>query len=138
MKGLDSPVLIALLRGDSAVRPLLDSISRDEVGTTEWDLLEVERAARADPSPGRQRRLLSVERLRRAVTVLPLDERAARLASPRVTAKDGTIQLATIWKLAALEAAGADEWYTVRGRASGRPRGRVKVKHLPLRTSQTR
>lgn len=77
MKALDTPILLRLLRGDPRTAAFLRKISAEELATTTINLFELEVIARTDPSPGRERRLAALERLRRKLTILPVDETAA-------------------------------------------------------------
>lgn len=112
MKGLDTPVLLGLLEGAPRPRALIRSLSGQELATTEVNLFELELLARRDRSPGKLRRQQSLERLRRKLTVLSIDEEAARraaelAASARQPASEGT------WLcLGAAEAHGCSEWIT--------------------------
>ena len=76
MKGVDSSVLLGLLEGDAAVRSLLKHLRGLEVATTEADLLELAWLAGTGTKRERRHRLETLSRLRRRITVLPLDARA--------------------------------------------------------------
>ena len=118
MKGLDTPVLLALLEGAPKPRALIRALAGEELATTEVNLFEVELLGRREKSPGKERRLQALERLRRKITVLPIDEESTRraaliAASARQGAPEGT------WLcLGAAEAHGCSEWITM---AAGLP-----------------
>ncbi|MGC2289428.1 MAG: PIN domain-containing protein [Thermoplasmata archaeon] len=112
MKGLDTPVLLALLEGAPKARALVRALAGEELATTEVNLFEIELLGRRDKSAGKERRMQTLERLRRKLTVLPLDEESTRraaaiAASARQAAPEGT------WLcLGAAEAHGCSEWIT--------------------------
>lgn len=127
MKGLDTPVLLALLEGAPKPRALVRALSGEELATTEVNLFEIELLGRRDRSPGKERRMQALERLRRKLTVLPVDEESTRraaviAASARQAAPEGT------WLcLGAAEAHGCSEWITS---AAGTPppsAARIKI-----------
>lgn len=95
------------------------------------NLYELESIARSDPSAGRERRLGAIERLRRKLTVVDVDARAAAaaadlLARSRGRASRGTEPLI----LGALEAAGCGELLTISdARVSGGTKG-LKVTNI--------
>ncbi len=115
MKGLDTPVLIKLLRGDPKVVAHLKKVRAEELCTTAINLFELEMVARNGPRNGREKRLAAVERLRRKLTVLAVDEgasRAAALASS--TASGSSWSGLTALIVGALLSGGCKEWWTVR------------------------
>jgi predicted nucleic acid-binding protein len=115
VKGLDTPVLLGLLRGDPKVNALLRKWEGEELCTTSLNLFEVETIARRDRSAGRERRLASIERLRRKLTILPVDERAAQLAAIEASRTDQNGSASPSWLiLGALLGGGCSEWATVR------------------------
>ncbi len=126
MKGLDTPALLALLEGSPRGRRLLRSLGGEELATTEVNLFELAALAREDRTAGRERRLQALARLRRKLTVLPIDEnaseRAALLASHAPSRAPEVAWLA----FAAAETHGCGEWITTRAGA------------LPRVTSKTR
>jgi predicted nucleic acid-binding protein len=127
MKGLDTPVLLALLEGAPKARALIRALGGEELATTEVNLFEIELLGRRDRSPGKERRTQALERLRRRLTVLPIDEESSRkaaaiAASARQAAPEGT------WlSLAAAEAHGCSEWITVASAAPPTSAARIKV-----------
>ena len=112
MKALDTPVLLELLRGRPALGPLLKALAGEELATTEINVFELETIARSGPRQGRDHRRAAVDRLRRALTVLPIEARAVQAASALST---GRIQEATSseWLMfGAATASGCTEWVT--------------------------
>lgn len=113
MKGLDTPVLLAILRGRPEARRLLRTLHGEELCTTELNLFELEVTARREAAAGRERRLAVLERLRRKLSVLPIDGRAVQAAAARLPAKLPAGIEPTPWLIAgALEANGCAEWIT--------------------------
>ncbi len=53
MKGLDTPVLLALLEGAAKPRALVRALAGEELATTEVNLFEIELLGRRDKSPGK-------------------------------------------------------------------------------------
>jgi predicted nucleic acid-binding protein len=125
--GLDTPVLLGLLEGRPATRILLRSLAGEELATTEVNLFELEAVARRISRPGRERRVAAVERLRRALTVLPIDERGARRAAELAAAAPG-VASPTALMLGAMEVHGCTQWITARGVDIPRVGLRLKVK----------
>jgi predicted nucleic acid-binding protein len=127
MKGLDTPVLLALLEGAPKPRALVRALAGEELATTEVNLFEIELLGRRDRSPGKERRIQALERLRRKLTVLPIDEEATRraaaiAASARQAAPEGT------WLcLGAAEARGCSEWITSASAMPPSSSARIKV-----------
>jgi predicted nucleic acid-binding protein len=114
MKGLDTPVLLEILEGGPSARKLLESLEGQEVCTTEANLLELVAVARRLGSAGLAARLAALDHLRRGLTVLALDSKAAGAAAARWKEKSAE-QPTLSWLIAgALEAAGCTEWITDR------------------------
>jgi hypothetical protein len=114
MKGLDTPVLLEILQGRPTVRKLLERLTGEEVCTTEANLLELTMVAKSLGSSGLAARLAAIDHLRRGLTVLPLDSKAAAAAAARY--KVGAPSHSTLsWLIVgALEANGCTEWLTGR------------------------
>ena len=112
MKGLDTPVLLKLLRGEPAARTLLRSLQGEELATTEWNFLELEALAKLDSTPGRERRRAALEKLRRRLTVLSLDERAVEAAAHQLGRVHHARELIGAAVLATLESRGCTDIYT--------------------------
>lgn len=127
--GLDTNVLIGLLEGQPWARSLLRASAGEELATTELNLFELDAVARRIGRPGREKRVATAERLRRALSVIPIDDRVAKkaaefaAAAPRV---DPTTDLI----LAAMEVNGCSEWVTRRGLAVPRSGLHVKVRFI--------
>ena len=112
MKALDTPVLLALLEGDPKVRAHLKRWRGEELATTETNLLELAVIAGQDASRSRGSRGTALGRLRRRLTVLPLDSRAGDEIQRRVQ-RGGPLPPATVLgMLAALETSGCEELLT--------------------------
>jgi predicted nucleic acid-binding protein len=113
VKALDTPVLLAFLRGSAGARALVRSLSGEEIATTELNLYELEALARLDPHPGRERRLAALDRLRRKLTVLPVDERGVRAGLRHLKTHGHSVALPNLdLILGTLEANGCSEWIT--------------------------
>jgi predicted nucleic acid-binding protein len=130
MKGLDTPILLAFLRGKSPARRLIRSMAGEELATTEWNLFELEILARIADPRGYSNRAATLEKLRRRLTVLPIDLHAVRSASKAVSSSEGvpTRCAAVRLMLGAMEANGATEWYTTKKFAIAHHKGRCRVK----------
>lgn len=128
MKALDTPVLLAFLRGRPSARKAIQAWSEDELATTELTLFDLEVAARTDPSPGKEHRLAALERLRRKVTVLPVDARASRWAA-EARARYRMKPL-TALALGVLETNGVTDWLV------GPPKVSVARPHIRVRLTQ--
>ena len=126
MKGLDTPVLLEILEGRPAASKLLKGLAGEELCTTEANFFELEAIAREGRRVPLERRLAALERLRRGMTVLPLDERACRAAAARW--KDGGQGLSgQTWMIyGALEANGCSEWFT--SKTAGFPKTPAKLR----------
>ncbi len=112
MKALDTPALLALLEGDGGVKDLLRRLRGHEVATTEANLLELALlSGRGSARSGHRREALS--RLRRKITVLPIDSRAIEEVARR-SSRGELAGLAphVAGMLAALEVAGCEELFT--------------------------
>jgi predicted nucleic acid-binding protein len=112
MKGLDTSVLLSLLHGDRGARELATHLRGLEVATTEANLLELSFLAVRGPPRARAARKGALERLRRRITVLPIDSRAVEQAARRVGKGSEKTPPLVVAMLGALEANGCDELYT--------------------------
>ena len=112
MKALDTSVLLALLEGDRSARELVRKLREVEIATTEGNFLELAYLASRGSPRVRARRREALARLRRKLTVLPIDMRAVGEAENCVLHGEAppTPLLAGI--LGALESAGCDELFT--------------------------
>jgi predicted nucleic acid-binding protein len=112
MKAFDTPILLALLEGDPAVRGLVKRLRGIELATTEANLLELALISAQGPGRARSARRDSLDRLRRKLTVLPIDAHAVDRASRHVGKKVGRLSPHLLGMLGALEASGCDELFT--------------------------
>lgn len=112
MKAVDSSVLLALLEGDRSARDLIRRLRDVEVATTEANFLELAYlAAKASPRV-RSRRREVLARLRRKLTVLPIDFRAVAEAEGAILHGNAPASPLLVGMLGALQAAGCDELFT--------------------------
>jgi predicted nucleic acid-binding protein len=112
MKALDTSVLLALLEGDGSSKDLIRKLKGVEIATTEANLLELVYLAGRGPARNRGRRRGALDRLRRKVTVLPIDFRAVSEAERRVLKGGNSYPPLLAGMLGALETAGCDELFT--------------------------
>ena len=129
MKGLDTSVLLGLLEGDGASRALVGRLRGVEVATTEANLLEL--ALISGHGPGRLQRARRevLGRLRRKLTVLPIDSRAIELATRRLERAPEPTPPLVLAMLGALESNGCDELF-VRDPLRTSPRWKLKVTRI--------
>jgi predicted nucleic acid-binding protein len=120
VKALDTPALLALLEGRKEAEWILGEIAGGEVCTTEVNLFELEAAVLADRRADRTRRLAVLERLRRRISVLPLDDRASRAAARIIAGGKGATTATAALVLGSVSAGGATELLTTEaGRFQG-------------------
>jgi predicted nucleic acid-binding protein len=112
MKALDTSVLLALLEGDRSATELVRKLGGVEIATTEANLLELAYLARRGSARVRARRHEALDRLRRKVTILPIDQRAVSEAERCVLKGEHPSSPLVAGMLGALETAGCDELYT--------------------------
>ncbi|MFZ0892759.1 MAG: PIN domain-containing protein [Thermoplasmata archaeon] len=108
MKALDTSALLALLEGDRGAKGLLQRLRGVEVATTEINLLELGYAAAKGPVRDRVARRAILTRLRRKLTVLPLDDKAVEEANTRL-AKGAGMPPLRLAMLSILEVNGCEE-----------------------------
>jgi predicted nucleic acid-binding protein len=130
VKGVDAGVLADLLGGARVVRPLLKHLRGVEVATTELSLLELGVQARRASARSRSARQAALDRLRRKLTVLPIDARSVVEATRRANGSDHGDDLLRLAEWGALEAYGCDELFTRSRRA---PKGVWRFKVTILR-----
>lgn len=112
MKALDTPALLSLLEGNARLRAVLKRWRGEEIATTEANVLELALLAARGPPRGKGHRAETIGRLRRRLTVLPIDSRAGEEAQRRL-ARGGPAASPTILAmLAALEVNGCEELLT--------------------------
>ncbi len=138
MKGLDTPVLLALLAGRASARALFEGKAEEELCTTEINLFELEAIARASPSGGRARRLAALERLRHRITVLPLDDRGAKAAALLASTNPAGVSSTGCLVAGCFLANGASELVTTEGAGIPATVSGVKVTLLRNRHAQGR
>ncbi|MCI4363514.1 MAG: type II toxin-antitoxin system VapC family toxin [Thermoplasmata archaeon] len=113
MIAVDTPVLLDLLRGREPARKLLEEAADEEIATTELNLFELHLLSEGLGKPGVERRRAALENLRRRLTVLPVDESAANVAS-RTPPKGSGWSPTTRLVLSTLESHGCGTWHTLR------------------------
>jgi predicted nucleic acid-binding protein len=132
VKGLDTPILLDLLRGRKSAARLVEELHGEELATTEINLFELEVIARSGPRKGLEKRLAALDGLRRKLTVLPVEEKGCRAAAARgPAATSGGIGAPQALMLGVAEAAGCSEWLTIRAARAGAGRGKLRVRVLP-------
>lgn len=114
MKGLDTPFLLGILDGSPSVKTVLRTLSGEELATTELNMVELAALAAHGGPRGRRERLQALERLRRRLTVLPIDRRATELLSQRPVQPKTAAELLHTAMMAAFEAAGCTHVLTDR------------------------
>lgn len=112
MKALDTSILLALLEGEAGAREILKRVRGEEVATTEANLLELVYISGHGPGRSQAARRLALERLRRKITVLPIDSRAVDLAGRHMGKGAGDLPPLVLAMMATLEASGCDELLT--------------------------
>jgi hypothetical protein len=135
VKALDAGVIRGILEGDPAAKELLRKLRGVEVATTERAMLELSLLARKGPAHTQTTRRTAVDRLRRKLTVLPIDTRAVTEGLRR---GKGPASPEELWRLAewgALEAGGCEELFTL-GRDAAPGRWRFKVTRVSFRHSK--
>ncbi len=112
MRALDGSALAALLEGDPAVRTVLRGLRGHEVGTTEISFAELSCQIEVGPPRARAHRRMILDRLRRKLTVLPIDGRAVAEAARRAAASPRRPDLLRLLEWGALEANGCEVLHT--------------------------
>jgi predicted nucleic acid-binding protein len=135
MKALDTSVLVALLEGQPGIRPLLSQLKGVELATTEANLLELAQLAALGPERQRKARRDAISRLRRRMTVLPIDGRAVDVASAHLAKKADVASPAILAMMGALEVAGCEQLLTL-DPPSEFGRWRVRVSQVALAHTQ--
>jgi predicted nucleic acid-binding protein len=137
VKAVDTPVLLDLLCGSPEARSLVAGWRDQEVATTELNLFELQLLAETGPRKTLAQRMVALERLRRRLTVLPVDSHA--LGASRVmneaTARHFTPTARLI--VSALLANGCSEWHTTRAVAPPGAYGRLKIVEYRSRGAKT-
>lgn len=132
MRGLDTPALLALLRGDRLVDRALGESKGAEHATTELNLWELHQIARRAPGPAASRRASAVERLRRKLVVIPIDAAATAFAQRFNGVATRALSHAPVTQLmiGAAEAHGCTEWWTRREAVRADRVGAVRIVHI--------
>ncbi|MFI5417608.1 MAG: type II toxin-antitoxin system VapC family toxin [Candidatus Lutacidiplasmatales archaeon] len=112
MKALDTPVLLDLLTGHEHATKRVRSLESEELCTSEVNMFELESLARRGPPKGRDRRLATLERLRRKLTVLPVDGRAVAAAALLAERGSEGVSASTLLMLGTITASGCQELIT--------------------------
>lgn len=129
MKGLDTSVLLGLLEGDGPSRALIGRLRGVEVATTEANLLELALIAGHGPSRLQRVRREVLQRLRRKLTVLPIDSRSIELVTRRLGASTEAAPPLVLAMLGAFESSGCDELF-VREPISVTSRWKLKMTRI--------
>ncbi|MGA3021611.1 MAG: PIN domain-containing protein [Thermoplasmata archaeon] len=135
MKGLDTSVLLALLEGEQGTRNLLTRLRGIELATTEVNLLELSYLSARGPPRTRAARRESLDRLRRKITILPIDSRAVEQAGRRLGKGSERTPPHVLAMLGALEANGCDELLT-HETTIDQGRWRFKITHVTHRNTK--
>jgi predicted nucleic acid-binding protein len=124
MKGLDTPVLLAILHDSPPAQELLKGLRGEEIATTELNMFELGVLAAAAARRLRGARGVALARLRRRVTVLPIGADSVREAARCVKGNGLADYQSLVW--GTLAAAGCAEWVTTRAFAP--PKGAAPFK----------
>ena len=113
MKGLDTSILLGLLHGAPGAREWLRRLRGVEVATTEANLLELAIITAEATDRVRKTRRDALSKLRRRITVLPIDHRSVEDCANRLgrAALGASVQVLAM--MGALEANGCDELFTL-------------------------
>lgn len=127
MKGLDTSALLEILEGTPLAKKELRRLRGQELATTEGNFLELTCLAARGSKRVQQARQEALARLRRRLTVLPLEGRGSEQAVRRVSAEGVDLPPLLLGSLGAFEAAGCEELLTgdpsgIRGKWSFRTR----------------
>ena len=132
MKCLDTPVLLEILAGRPSAKKLLEELAGEELGTTEVNLFELAACARSLGPSGLEKRLAALERLRRSLSVLPVDERSSRLTAARYRDQSTQAVSGSSWLIfGALEAYGCTEWITSRSSRFPTVSTKIRIRRRP-------
>jgi predicted nucleic acid-binding protein len=137
MKAFDSSALLALLEGDRAILDLTKRLRGVEIVSTEANLLELEYLAARGPTRLRRRRTEALGRVRRKLTVLPIDSRAVEHAARHLAQGAEKLPALTAAMLGALEGAGCEELFTYEPDLTAGP-WRLKVTRIRRSYTNTR
>jgi predicted nucleic acid-binding protein len=127
MKGLDTPVLLAILHDEPYAKDLLRTLRGEELATTEVNLLELEGLAAQSSRLNKAVRRTILANLRHRLTVFPIAESSKHEAT--WDARRSSLVENMIW--GTMEAQGCPEWITTPGFAPRAPRS-FKVRLVGL------
>jgi predicted nucleic acid-binding protein len=129
MKGLDTPVLLAILHDAPPSKEVLRSLRGEEAATTELNMFELGLLAFEGPREARTTRESALSRLRRRVTVLPITAESVREATRQMKGKGHVTSFQPlVWST--LAAAGCSEWLTTRAFAPAKAITPFKVRFV--------
>ncbi len=136
MRALDSSILLALLEGEPGAKTLLKKLRGVEVATTEANLLELSILASQGSERHHRSRREALGKLRRRITVLPIDARAVEAAATHL-GKDpkSTGSPLVLAMMGALEAGGCEELLT-QDPLPEMDRWKVRVSRVRLRDTK--
>jgi len=132
MKGLDTSILLDILEGAPGTKELLHRLHGEELATTEVNLLELEYLVARGPERHRGSRRDAVSRLRRKITVLPVDARSVEACSHHLGKGAEAAPPLVCAMMGALENAGCAELLT-RDPPPAMGKWKVQVKRIQLR-----
>jgi predicted nucleic acid-binding protein len=113
MKGLDTPILLALLHDSKGAKELVKCLRGEEAATTEINVYELKVLAGGVAAVQRESREAALARLRRRVTVLPITADSLREAGRFLKGTTRPVGYQPlVW--GTLVAAGCAEWITSR------------------------
>jgi len=130
VKALDTSVLLGLLEGSPAVREQLRRLRGVELATTEANFLELAYLAGRGARRTRSERIAALARLRRRITVLPIDNRSTEEATRRIPSEGVDTAPLVLAMLGALESSGCEELLTMDPFA---PQGKWRFKTRRIR-----
>ena len=132
MKGLDTPVLLGLLHCSRPTAELLRTLEGEELVTTELNLAELTTIVGRGGPRRRKEHLPALERLRRRLTVLPVDRKAIELLGLRAPQIRTAAELHTGLLMATFEAAGCAQVLTASGSRLGGTPWKVKIANVAV------
>jgi hypothetical protein len=118
MKGLDTPVLLAILHEEPYAKGLIRDLRGEELATTELNFLELEGLAALSSRFNRGVRRTVLANLRHRLSVLPIAGRAGR--ETNWDTRRSSLVENVIW--GTMEAHRCDEWITTPSFAPRAPR----------------
>lgn len=113
MKALDTSLLLAVLQGESGVREFVRRLHGLEIATTEANLLELAAIVAQDRTRRPTSRMEALKRLRRKLTVLPVDAHATEASVSGLRTAAGPVSPLVVGMMGALESSGCEELLTL-------------------------